>query len=164
MLLSEAIRLGATLGPQTRHFLIASGGASCALGAATAAIGLVSTEYQSLTYDALQRAFPVFQGDSGFRLMYYITKLNDFLCLSREEIADWIVNNDLDCEAALGHLCDRARNAWTFQRNESIEACPYAICGCSENIVVHWEKSVSVASVQSVSDRRTMYWTLLAES
>ena len=38
------------------------------------------------------------------------------------------------------------------------------LSGCSENTVVHWEKSVSVAPVQSVSDRRTMYWTLLAES
>ena len=36
--------------------------------------------------------------------------------------------------------------------------------GCSENTVVHWEESVSVAPVQTVSDRRTMYWNLLAES
>ena len=101
MLLSEAIRLGATLGPQTRHFSIASGGASCALGAAARAIGLIRTDYQSLTYDTLQRAFPVFQGDSGWRLMRNITELNDLLYLSREEIADWIVENGFDCESEL---------------------------------------------------------------
>jgi hypothetical protein len=124
MLLSEAIRLGATLGPQARHFLTASGGASCVLGAAARAIGLVCTDYQSLTYDALQKAFPVFQGDSGFQLIRHITNLNDFLYLSREEIADWIVKNNLDCEAALGHLCDRARDACSYQGNERIEVLP----------------------------------------
>jgi hypothetical protein len=106
MLLSEAIRLGATLGPQTRHCLIASGGASCALGAAARAIGLIKTDYQSLSYGALQSAFPVFQGDSGWRLIRHITELNDLLYLSREGIADWIVERGLDCEAALDTRCD----------------------------------------------------------
>jgi hypothetical protein len=47
----------------------------------------------------------------------------------------------------------------------SVTALQYISVGCcSENTVVHWEKSVSVAPVQNVSDRRTMYWTLLAES
>jgi hypothetical protein len=111
MLLSEAIRLGATLGPQTRYFPIDSGGASCALGAAARAIGLVKTDYQSISYDTLQSAFPVFQGDFGWQLMRHITELNDFFYLTREEIADWIVESGLDCEAALRYP-DAIYNDW----------------------------------------------------
>lgn len=94
MLLSEAIRLGAMLGPQCAGQMFGEYSASCAMGSALLAIGM--TEYDRATsHDALPRKFPAVTTD----LMVAIEYRNDSLGLTREQIADWIVERGADCES-----------------------------------------------------------------
>jgi hypothetical protein len=91
MLLSEAIRLGAMLGPQIRGYYMAENSASCALGAAIRALSLKP----QCGYAELCRVFPGLHQS----LVEGIVQRNDFLGWTREQIADWIVASELDCEA-----------------------------------------------------------------
>ena len=121
MLLSEAIRLGGMLGPQIRGYYVAENGASCALGAAIRALGL---KPQS-GYAELCRVFP------GLRqsLVEGIVHRNDFLGWTREQIADWVVASELDCEAMLDGPPDREAEWLSLQPTEESpaelkSACP----------------------------------------
>jgi hypothetical protein len=93
MLLSEAIRLGAMLGPQIRGYYVAESGASCALGAAIRALSL----RPQFGYAELRRVFPRLRQS----VVEGIVHRNDSLGWTREQIADWIVASELDCEAIL---------------------------------------------------------------
>ncbi|MBV9085199.1 MAG: hypothetical protein JOZ62_21190 [Acidobacteriaceae bacterium] len=93
MRLSEAIRLGSLLGPQITCYYVAENGGSCALGAAIRALGL-KPQYG---YAELRRVFPTLRQS----LVEAIVKRNDSLGWTREQIADWIVSNNLDCVAVL---------------------------------------------------------------
>jgi len=91
MRLSEAIRLGALWGPQIQGTYVSEQGGSCALGAAIQALGLKP----EFGYAELRRVFP----DLSQSLVEAIVQRNDFLGWTREQIADWLVQSELDCEA-----------------------------------------------------------------
>jgi hypothetical protein len=93
MLLSEAIRLGAMLGPQVKDYFVVENGGSCALGAAIRALGLKP----QFGYAELLRVFPALRQS----LVQSIVQCNDRLGWTRQQIADWIIDNDLDCESAV---------------------------------------------------------------
>ncbi len=93
--LSEAIRIGARLRPQTRGTLYFNG-ATCALGAAyEAAIGpltgYVHQELGQSYYDKLLALWPILgEGRALSLLGERIVLNNDRYEFSREEIADWL--------------------------------------------------------------------------
>ncbi len=95
MRLSEAIRLGATLRPQAFGNYFKDGG-SCALGAATEALGFRSDEYAVQIYAALIDKFDDVYcpgcPDCGqsFRNLRMISHFNDDHRWTRERIADWV--------------------------------------------------------------------------
>ena len=91
MLLSEAIRLGSMLGPQIRGYYVTENGGSCALGAAIKALNLKP----QFGYAELRRVFPHLRQ----ALVEAIVQRNDSLAWTREQIADWLVMSNLDCEA-----------------------------------------------------------------
>ena len=91
MWLSEAIRLGALWGPQIRGTYVSAQGGSCALGAAIQALGL-QPQYG---YAELRRTFPTLRQS----LVEAMAQRNDYLGWTREQIADWLVQSQLDCAA-----------------------------------------------------------------
>jgi hypothetical protein len=97
MLLSEAIRLGAMLGPQLTNSDMVKGSsmASCALGSAALATGCVVGTNQSHTNDKLMEVFPWLSRD----IIFSIWSKNDTEKMSREQIADWLVESGNDCES-----------------------------------------------------------------
>lgn len=105
MKLSEAIRLGSTLGPQIRRQYIINRTASCALGAAMLAIGKTSVECASVVLEAfpiLRRRTRFLTGaivDFGWAIVF----LNDHYHWTREQIADFVeeVEREAEREAAL---------------------------------------------------------------
>jgi hypothetical protein len=111
VLLSEAIRLGAMLGPQIRGYYVAESGASCALGAAISALNL----RPQFGYAELCRVFPRLR----YSLVQAIVQRNDWLGWTREQIADWIVASGIDCEAMLG--CPPEPEAGGFSLQASAE-------------------------------------------
>lgn len=93
--LSTAIRLGATLAPQAFHLLIDIQGKTCALGAASQAIGLdPKILLANDDYDLLIETFPILKwnqrSDGYLQTLAAVTFRNDSLKISREEIADWV--------------------------------------------------------------------------
>ena len=108
MKLSEAIRLGATLGPQHFDDFFGDAGASCALGAALRAIGMEEIandddpRKESDAFPSLDSPAP--RGwcqncgtitDVGLLIVH----MNDCRRWSREAIADWLVASGNDCES-----------------------------------------------------------------
>lgn len=99
ILLSDAIRLGAMLGPQATNgymFQARMGGemATCALGAAAIIVGIKCDSLEP--YRELCRIFPgcdLANEEKG------IVHLNDDLRMTREQIADWLVESGNDCES-----------------------------------------------------------------
>lgn len=102
MRLSEAIRLGAMMKPQSAQaYYNHETGGTCALGAALDAIGVLDIGTEYISYYANTRAliamWPwVFEGRTGFRPFENglrpfekITAMNDVLGRTREQIADW---------------------------------------------------------------------------
>lgn len=98
MKLSEAIRLGAMLSPQGCEEL-RSFGTTCALGAASEAIGIKIREGQQGPGKALRERFPILQqrtyhptvvGHRRYLVSLIITDLNDEVRWTREQIADWV--------------------------------------------------------------------------
>lgn len=91
MKLSEAMRLGAMLGPQAFNATRANG-ATCALGAALSAIGRPAAVYifASDYFPVCRRVarHPV-DGDEAC-VLSVIRELNDFHGWTREQIADWV--------------------------------------------------------------------------
>jgi hypothetical protein len=105
MKLSEAIRLGAMLRPQGTDVFFAFG-KSCALGAASEAIGLQQPRFQP--YADIVAAFPILAegshecpdcGEVKGELGYLVTHLNDIHRWTRECIADRVAAIE-DAEAA----------------------------------------------------------------
>lgn len=90
MKLSEAIRLGAMLGPQCKGSYRLRD-ATCALGAAAIAMNCQCRDLVTL-FPEIGRL-----GECG--LGSKIAELNDFQDYSREQIADWLVESGLDCES-----------------------------------------------------------------
>lgn len=101
--LADAIRLGSTFRPQC-HLALYREGRSCALGAAGEALGVQLHEPHNhdlwdTIWEAIEKrcgrsilcrkVFDPITGDKG-RLVTIITKLNDICLWSREEIADWV--------------------------------------------------------------------------
>jgi hypothetical protein len=101
MLLSEAIRLGAAMGPKISYCdLFGPDDSSCALGSAAIAIGL--TRHPLNAYGELRAAWPQLdrlQADKQGNLMAAIYRRNDLYNWTREEIADWLVSSGNDCES-----------------------------------------------------------------
>jgi hypothetical protein len=96
MLLSEAMRLGAMLGPQA--FNVAFDGEShCALGGAALAFGFGGEREHTgeFAINYLCEIFPSLAEGLG-RL---IAVKNDVRRMTREQIADWLVESGNDCES-----------------------------------------------------------------
>src|SRR5262245_38820101 len=102
MKLSEAMRLGTMLRPQTVVNLLTEQG-SCALGAAGEAAGLfrVGDEWKEFGYTSLSETWPILytrspgcpvcrQSHGDRTLGETITSLNDIHEWTREMIADWV--------------------------------------------------------------------------
>lgn len=93
--LSEAIALGATFRPQCTGYMFFNG-ATCALGAASEAIGVQLTFHIGL--DALEKRFPYITSkyvdcpECGDMLLIKlaIIDLNDNHFWTREQIASWL--------------------------------------------------------------------------
>src|SRR5687768_8810316 len=90
MKLSEAIRLGAMLGPQIQGRTF-DGDGSCALGSALLAIG------ETETYTAAFKHFPVTHkqavhplSGASVSVLSIVRMLNDADGWTREQIADWV--------------------------------------------------------------------------
>lgn len=96
MKLSEAIRLGAMLGPQhrvrTRYMLE---GRTCAIGAAGQAIGINA----DFDWNAIKTAWPLLMngpttcsvcGHQTINNAWLVAHLNDDHYWTREQIADWV--------------------------------------------------------------------------
>ncbi len=105
MKLSEAIRLGAMLGPQLRGRLTSrKENGSCALGSALLATG------KARTYNAVKKRWPwIMDYASCPRCMSFncrinavITHLNDSHEWTRERIADWVATIEAQQEC-IGH-------------------------------------------------------------
>lgn len=104
MRLSEAIRLGALMGPQVFDQYENRRGGRCALGGALAAVGIWSYDETPMAWRAAVPTLrcPVcdgplwVQGDGA--LMAAVVHLNDWHRWSRERIADWVET----VEACLG--------------------------------------------------------------
>lgn len=96
MNLSEAIRLGALLKPQGHMgFLDQRSGGTCALGAATDAIGRLNDLLDGRFYEF--REWPVLGAtvespETGWRTTVWqsVVTLNDLHGWTRERIADWV--------------------------------------------------------------------------
>ncbi len=117
--LSQAIRLGSTFRPQCERHLYHHGKqASCALGAAAEAVGLVDwddwtdciigprPEAVTAAQGALEKRFPELAGMiigeppvtpwfGGTDLLRTIVYLNDVAHWSRERISDWLESKGL---------------------------------------------------------------------
>ena len=95
MKLSEAIRLGATLGPQTFTQWRGQNDSTCAIGAAMAAIGLkngLSGDVEK-RWPELRRIMVEYPTNkSRCCLFTAILFLNDNERWSREQIADWVAS------------------------------------------------------------------------
>jgi hypothetical protein len=95
MTLSQAIRLGARLKPQTMGMWQA-GGKTCAAGAALDAIGRLETDEPSLLLQeqwpvsTLRVQHPACPHITDYSVLAIITTLNDCEGWSRERIADWV--------------------------------------------------------------------------
>lgn len=97
MKLSEAIRLGAMMGPQIHGSLLnLKTNGTCAIGAALLAVGKGGDAF------AIYTLFPslILEND-GVSPLSRILFLNDSCRRTREEIADYIVAKGWDCEALL---------------------------------------------------------------
>lgn len=100
MKLSEAIRLGAMLNPQTQVGSLSHKGATCAIGGAMKAAGLSLKAF--CPYDVAAARWPILNNYtqspiSGFgidRLMYVIWTLNDSEGWTREQIAEWVASQE----------------------------------------------------------------------
>ena len=104
MRLSEAIRLGAMLKPQTTGGYVRDGGGTCALTAAAEAVGLRHAPFLDgvlqVDYPSLARVFPVLNARVGWfpvttdmqpdDVRTAIWDLNDAHGWTREQIADWV--------------------------------------------------------------------------
>lgn len=93
MRLSEAIRLGAMMGPQSFGDTFGQDDSSCAMGAALLAVGCPRT----VTYGDIVMHFAVatayaFHPESGIYQLVISTirQLNDQSRWTREQIADWV--------------------------------------------------------------------------
>jgi hypothetical protein len=95
MLLSEAMRRGAMLGPQCKVLLVSRSGGSCAFGSAALALGV--TLKNGLDYDGLFSVFPSLRGNMKLKKAVWLR--NDTLGWTREQIADWLVKSGKDCES-----------------------------------------------------------------
>lgn len=94
MLLSEAMRFGAMLGPQCGLDLV-NGNRSCAFGSAGLALGVRFRD--GMDYAALYRVFPSLEHSKTLKTEVW--ERNDQLAWTREEIADWLVESGNDCES-----------------------------------------------------------------
>lgn len=92
MLLSEAIRLGAMLGPQYRGKAFGPNNSTCALGSAALAIGCDSS---SLYPSRIEKHWPILTNGLGRE----IARKNDSHDWTREQIADWLVQSGNDCSS-----------------------------------------------------------------
>jgi len=109
MLLSEAIRLGAMMGPQLKGRLLSKEGGSCALGAAClatedGALKKYSGFNEDILFDNLKLRYPVLKSINSFNGNYVYAEIvirNDKLGQTREQIADWLVESGNDCEAVM---------------------------------------------------------------
>lgn len=94
--LSEAIVLGAVLGPQVRRAIAGVNAGTCALGAACAALGLgEDVRRLEWIFPRLKQVVP----EEGRTLSSLIVEMNDRRYLTREQIAEQLVTNGWDCEA-----------------------------------------------------------------
>lgn len=106
LLLSEAIRLGATWGPQAFGSYIDDKLGTCAIGAALLATGDLKPGCIEIKNKRnVWELFPSMNhqvADTVYgqhcSLFVKITYLNDIDGWSREQIADWIVEKGYDCE------------------------------------------------------------------
>jgi hypothetical protein len=96
MLLSEAIRLGAMLGPQAFDGAFV-GESHCALGGAALALGFAGKrDYTGeFAINYLCAIFPSIAAGLGCS----IAIKNDVRRMTREQIADWLVESGNDCES-----------------------------------------------------------------
>lgn len=108
MKLSEAMRLGAMMGPQIKEdYLSTLTGGSCAIGAAFMAIGRGDIVSSPDAYIVRADIFPslgmelYWKLDAENSVDDRIILLNDKLGWTREQIADYIVAKGYDCEAVL---------------------------------------------------------------
>lgn len=105
MKLSDAMVLGSTMNPQA--FMVGKDefGGTCALGAICEAVG-IQTKRISTFLDLMDR-FPglerVVSYDQNTKSLIWIISLcmNDYLRMTREQIAAKIVENGWDCEEVL---------------------------------------------------------------
>lgn len=102
LLLSEAIRLGATLSPQIRGMLSDDDGRTCAIGAALLATGNLKPRHirANKLFPALGLVVEITPKGKPITLAAKVVNLNDRDSWSREQIADWIVEKGYDCEYA----------------------------------------------------------------
>lgn len=100
LLLSEAIKLGATLGPQARGMLGDDDGSTCAIGAALLATGNLKPRHirADKLFPALGLVVELTPKGKPITLAAKVVILNDRDGWSREQIADWIVEKGYDCE------------------------------------------------------------------
>lgn len=91
--LSQAMRIGARMRPQTRAGCLFVDGASCALGAAYE--GLTGKTCGTSEYHKVRQAFPAVNGKDGLNnLGFQIARKND-RGWTREAIADWLESKGL---------------------------------------------------------------------
>lgn len=124
MLLSDAMRLGAMMGPQLFNKLTDVTGASCAMGSIQIASGAINGAAAFYNYQELANKFPslhwsvkyehlelfelseisqdlidFYKQSEHLILCWLIVELNNRHRYSREQIADFIVANGYDCES-----------------------------------------------------------------
>lgn len=102
MRLSDAIRLGSMLKPQGRgpQSIEGTAVASCALGAASDALGIASgtvSRYAELSrmYRDIRGTHPARTSMNAYPAISIVWELNDIYHWSRERIADWVEGLEL---------------------------------------------------------------------
>lgn len=110
MKLSEAIRLGAMLGPQIIGNEADKHGGSCAIGAAMLALGVhgnideINQDFIDFPTETIESKFPDMflrtdLGPLGYQSLYTSVACRNDDGMTREEIADWLVESGKDCES-----------------------------------------------------------------
>lgn len=96
--LSDAIRLGSVTGEQIRWHLINEQGNTCAIGGAMVAVGIKPLGAED--HEALWRMFPGLN-DGTFEgcLQAEIVNLNNLYGMTRDQIADWLVESGKDIQS-----------------------------------------------------------------
>lgn len=95
MKLSEAMRLGAMTGPKCKHELVGANDSSCAIGAMLIGLGApraILAEYTKAS-DWEIRVASAMRGTWNA-----IVDMNNDTDMSREEIAQWVIDNGHDVE------------------------------------------------------------------